>query len=288
MTSSTHPTQHGGYSACQGSCRLSHALLRFSVEGSRAALRGVSLRIQGDHRDWRPVAGRSRPATRMLRLGLLVEGMTGGQDGCVFSGMALCRAHMKDATVGMVMVVPAHEAGSPTLRGLKVRNAPLRELQAILRRCEKVIPLHMAPKACRTHTIRIRGGFRIAFTDATIFSPQERLSPLVNGSYCGPGLAALVRYRWPYPDLQAMRAYRTAPAGVLRHPGLGQAWRIVHGLMYWRFLRRGRARPRGCRTGPGRPRKCRAGPGPRWKRCAGPGPPWKRCAGPGPPINGLR
>ncbi len=37
----------------------------------------------------------------MSCLGLLVEKMTGGQNGDILSGVALCRAHITDATVGI-------------------------------------------------------------------------------------------------------------------------------------------------------------------------------------------
>ena len=42
----------------------------------------------------------------MVCLSLLVQGMTGSQDGYVFSGVALCRAHIMNPAVGMLMVIP--------------------------------------------------------------------------------------------------------------------------------------------------------------------------------------
>ena len=38
--------------------------------------------------------------------GLLIQGVTGGADRNILSGVALCRAHIMDAAVGMVMVIP--------------------------------------------------------------------------------------------------------------------------------------------------------------------------------------
>ena len=58
--------------------------------------------------------------------------MTGGQDGDILSGMALSRAHITDAAVGMVMVIPMHEGlrlGTGRLQGGK---ALLWELRAVL------------------------------------------------------------------------------------------------------------------------------------------------------------
>ncbi len=73
----------------------------------------------------------------MACFGLLIEGMTGGQDGDVFSGMTLCWAHITDATVGMVMVVPMHEGGRPGARRLQIGKASFRELRAILSSAKK-------------------------------------------------------------------------------------------------------------------------------------------------------
>ena len=67
----------------------------------------------------------------MSCLGLLVEGMTGGQDGDVFSGMAQSRAHITDATVGMVMVIPMDEGSRPGACGFQIGKAPFRELRPV-------------------------------------------------------------------------------------------------------------------------------------------------------------
>ena len=68
----------------------------------------------------------------MACLAFLIEGMVGSQDGDVFFGMALCRAHLTDATVGMVVVIPMDEERRPSARLLQGGKAPLRELRAIL------------------------------------------------------------------------------------------------------------------------------------------------------------
>ena len=74
----------------------------------------------------------------MACLSLLVQGMTGRQDGDILSGMALCRAHITDAAVGMLVVIalrarrPMHEGLRPGTGGLQSGEASFRKLRAVL------------------------------------------------------------------------------------------------------------------------------------------------------------
>ena len=58
--------------------------------------------------------------------------MAGLQDGVIFAFMPLRRAHVLDAAVTVIDVVPAHEVASPSTRSLKVGEAPGGELRAVL------------------------------------------------------------------------------------------------------------------------------------------------------------
>ena len=58
--------------------------------------------------------------------------MAGSQDGDILSGVALCRAHITDATVGMVMVIPMDEGRRPGTRLLQGCKTPLREFRPVL------------------------------------------------------------------------------------------------------------------------------------------------------------
>src|SRR3954469_13294694 len=90
--------------------------------------RGVSLRIESDDGDRRPVAGWSAPAPWVARPRLLIERVARREHEPVLAGMALGRTDVADAAVSMLVVVPVHEPPRPVSGGLQVGEALGREL----------------------------------------------------------------------------------------------------------------------------------------------------------------
>src|SRR5256885_17253803 len=63
--------------------------------------------------DGRPVARGTGPASRVELTSAGVQRMPRGQDRVVLARVALRRAHVADAAVPMIVVVPMHEPGGP-------------------------------------------------------------------------------------------------------------------------------------------------------------------------------
>ena len=83
---------------------------RFDRTGKRVAGRSrpddvIALRIERDGRDRRPIACPAAPPPRIGPAGLLVEVVSGGEQGPILSDMALRRGHISDAAVAVFVVV---------------------------------------------------------------------------------------------------------------------------------------------------------------------------------------
>src|SRR3954468_17241449 len=89
---------------------------------------GVSLRVEGDEWNRRPVAGWSAPASWVARPRLLIERVARREHEPVLADMALGRGDVADAAVSMLVVVPVHELPRPVSRRLEAGKPLGREL----------------------------------------------------------------------------------------------------------------------------------------------------------------
>src|SRR3954452_22632603 len=96
--------------------------------GKRRWRGGVSLRIESDDGDRRPVAGCPAPAPWVTRPRLLIKRVARREHELVLTGMTLGRTGVADAAVSMLVVVPVHESARPVSRRLEVGKPLGREL----------------------------------------------------------------------------------------------------------------------------------------------------------------
>src|SRR4051812_39679628 len=89
--------------------------------------RDVSLWVEGDDRDRRPVAGRSAPAPGIALPRPLIQGMARREHGSILAGMALGWGDVADAAVPVLVVEPVHELHRPVSRRLQVGKPLARE-----------------------------------------------------------------------------------------------------------------------------------------------------------------
>src|SRR4051795_12295968 len=89
--------------------------------------RDVSLWVEGDDCDRRPVAGRSAPAPGIALPRPLIQGMGRREHGSILAGMALGWGDVANAAVTMLVVVPVHELHRPVSRRLQVGKPLARE-----------------------------------------------------------------------------------------------------------------------------------------------------------------
>ena len=88
----------------QGSCRVDHSSSRHL---------NLSFRIQIDGANRISITGSAWPALWALGLGLLIQGMTLGQDLAILTAVTLRRRHEADPAVEMFLVVPDNEVMHP-------------------------------------------------------------------------------------------------------------------------------------------------------------------------------
>src|SRR3954466_2035371 len=89
--------------------------------------RDVSLWVEGDDRDRRPVAGRSAPAPGIALPRPLIQGMARREHGSILAGMALGWGDVADAAVPVLVVVPVRASHRPVARRLQVGHPLARE-----------------------------------------------------------------------------------------------------------------------------------------------------------------
>ena len=92
----------------------------------------VTFGVEVDRTDGRPVPRVACPACWMALFCLVVQGMTGRQNGMVVSDMALLRRPVADATVLVLQVVPMHECSAPFTRRLQRLETLGGKLRALL------------------------------------------------------------------------------------------------------------------------------------------------------------
>jgi hypothetical protein len=85
----------------------------------------VTFGVERHGADGRPVAALAGPARRILLTSAGTKRMPARQDRVIVAGMALSRAHVANAAVAMLMVVPMHEAGRPGARLVQVGEEPM-------------------------------------------------------------------------------------------------------------------------------------------------------------------
>lgn len=120
------------------------------LRGCTGSDRSLTLWIQRDELDRRPVAGVARPATWVLFSGVLVHRIAAGEDVPIDTSMTLRRADVSNAAVAMLVVVPTHEVCSSLTCVLQIDEAARRKLGSILRRAkqafhEGVVIAHARP-----------------------------------------------------------------------------------------------------------------------------------------------
>src|SRR3954468_18639312 len=99
---------------------------------ARGCDKAVAFGVEGDGADRGPVAGRPAPAAWVGLARLLVQGVTGGEDGAVLTGMTLRPGDVADAAMPVFVVVPEDELGRPLPCLGEVGKAAARELRAVL------------------------------------------------------------------------------------------------------------------------------------------------------------
>lgn len=97
----------------------------------------IALGIERDDGVRIPVSGVPSPTSWGACPGVRVELMVSLQDGVVLTGISGCRANVADATVPVIVVVPADKPARPLAGLLKVCDALRRELRPVLRRAEQ-------------------------------------------------------------------------------------------------------------------------------------------------------
>jgi len=77
----------------------------------------------------------------MALAGLLVQIATRRKDRHVLTRVSLRRAHVADAAVPVLDVVPMHEVGRPSTCRIEIGEAARGELRPVLRRAELTCPV---------------------------------------------------------------------------------------------------------------------------------------------------
>src|ERR1700730_10494061 len=96
-----------------------------------------TLWIERDNSDRIPIACMTRPASGVSCSGVDIHRMPSSQNLMVFASMTLCRAHVGDAAVLMIVVVPKSKRSGPEARLLQIGESICRKLRTVLGRAKQ-------------------------------------------------------------------------------------------------------------------------------------------------------